>query len=927
MLLLIIVILSIIVQLTVAFLAIRLIKVTSHRIAWMLIAVAMILQASRRIVTLFGIVDNTIVESQALLSESIGLLLSILMLVGVAYIKPFFETIQTSIIAQKKAEEDLRKSNRELRTISSCNRTIIRATDEQTIIDKVCDIICNIAGYSVTWVGILELNEKKSIDIVACRGLEIDHIAGKNMTWECSKEQENIIEKAILDNRIFTVQDIDKSDICSPCLDIAREQNCKSVIILPLSDRNEVFGIMGIYGTEPDAFTPSETRMLEELAGDLAFGLSDLHHRAERTRMESELEQSEQNFRNSLDNSPVGICIITEDEELVYANKAILEIYGYQDFEELRNTPAKERYTAESYAEHQKRKELRESGEYTPSNYEISIQRKDGQIRYLDTNRKEVVWNGENCLQVIYQDITQQKIYKQAWRDSEERFHRAIDNIPSIVIIYDADLRIQYINSALFKITGIPPASCIGVKCGELFPADFYEKYLPLVEGAFTTGNAVLLDAEVNFPGNNKTFNMLINCIPIKDDDGRVYEMLSIAHDHTEQEQAKQEKERLENQLMQSQKMEAIGRLAGGIAHDFNNLLTIILGYCQMLLSKIDDQTVEYNEINEIKKAGDRAAALTRQLLTFSRKQPVYKHIINLNETIVNMTAMLRRIIGENIELVTELDDELRNIKADLGQMEQVVMNLVVNSRDAMPQGGKLFIKTQMVHLDKLDTKYYPGIKEGDYINLIVEDTGTGMDKEQLKHIFEPFFTTKKEGSGTGLGLSVVFGIVKNHEGRIEAYSEKGTGTVFKIYLPSILEEKDTIKQHEIKTDKLRGEGELILVVEDEEPVRNMAKTILEDNNYRVLAAASAKEGIEVYEKNSGNIDLIFSDITLTDMSGVAMVKELVKRNSGIKYIFSSGYVQNGEQILSDLEGELNYIQKPYNVYDVLKTINETLNS
>jgi two-component system, cell cycle sensor histidine kinase and response regulator CckA len=925
--LLIIVILSIITQLAVAFLAIRLIKVTGHRIAWILIAAAMILQASRRIITLFDIVDDTIIDSQVLLSESIGLLLSILMLIGVAYIKPFFEAIRTSIIAQKEAEEGLRESNRELRTISSCNRTIIRTTDEQAILNKICDIICDIAGYRFTWVGMLELNETKSIDIVACKGIDIEYITDKNMSWKCSEEQENIIEKAILDNKIFTVQDIDKTDICSPCLEIAKGQNCKSVIILPLSDRDEVFGVLGIYGTNTDAFTPAETRMLEELAGDLAFGLSDLHHRAERTRIEAELEQSEQNFRNSLDNSPVGICVVTEDEELVYANKVILDIYGYRNFEELKNTPVKQLYTAESYEEHQRRKELRESGGYTPSNYEIAIKRKDGQIRYLDTNRKEVLWNGENCFQIIYQDITQQKIYRQAWRDSEERFHRAIDNIPAIVVIYDADLRIQYINSALFKITGIPAASCIGVKCGELFPAGFYDKYLPMIEESFSTGNTVSLDSEVNFPGNNKTFNMSANCIPIKNDDGRVYEILSIIHDYTEQEQIKQEKDKLESQLMQAQKMEAVGRLAGGIAHDFNNLLTIILGYCQMLLSKKEQGMPDYNEINEIKKAGDRAAALTRQLLTFSRKQPSYKYNININETITNMTTMLRRVIGENIELITELDNELGNIKADPGQMEQIIMNMVINSRDAMPKGGKLYIKTQMMHLDKLLNKYYPDMKEGDYINIIIEDTGNGIDKEVMKHIFEPFYTTKGEGKGTGLGLSVVFGIIKNHGGKVEVYSETGKGTVFKIYLPSISEGTDTITHNEIQTDKLRGEGELILVVEDEEPVRNLVRTILEDNNYRVLTAASAKDGLELFKNNNDKIDLIFSDITLTDMNGAAMVKEVAKQNSDIKYILSSGYVYNSKQILEGLEDKLNYIQKPYNVYDLLKTVNEKLYS
>jgi CheY-like chemotaxis protein len=291
------------------------------------------------------------------------------------------------------------------------------------------------------------------------------------------------------------------------------------------------------------------------------------------------------------------------------------------------------------------------------------------------------------------------------------------------------------------------------------------------------------------------------------------------------------------------------------------------------------------------------------------------------------MTAMLRRIIGENIELVTKLDNKLGNIKADPGQMEQVIMNLAVNSRDAMPDGGKLFIKTQMVHMGKLHTKYHPDIKEGDYVNLIIEDTGTGMDKESLKHIFEPFFTTKENGKGTGLGLSVVFGIVRNHEGRIEAYSETGKGTIFKIYMPSILEEADIITPQEIKTDKLKGEGELILIVEDEDPVRNLAKTILEDNNYKVLTAATAKEGLELFENNIDKVDLIFSDIMLSDMNGVELVKEATRQNGDMKYVLSSGYVHNSEQILSGLEGELNYIQKPYNVYDLLKTINEKLNA
>jgi len=324
-----------------------------------------------------------------------------------------------------------------------------------------------------------------------------------------------------------------------------------------------------------------------------------------------------------------------------------------------------------------------------------------------------------------------------------------------------------------------------------------------------------------------------------------------------------------EAKLAQSQKMEAVGRLAGGIAHDFNNLLTTILGYSDMILwqQNLDDDLME--SVKEIKASSIRAAALTQQLLAFSRKQVLKPQAINLDDLITNLSKMLRRLIGEDIELLIKPGTDPCRIKADPGHIEQIIMNLAVNSRDAMPKGGKLAIKTQCIYLDESYRLEHPEIIPGYYVLLVVSDTGHGMDEETRKHIFDPFFTTKGVGKGTGLGLSTVYGIVKQSDGYIWAYSEPGHGTTFKIYLPQIVEESE--KQQEGLADKQEplGGTEKILLVEDEEPLRKMALKILEKHGYSVIEAVDGMDALEIVNREEPPaIDLLVTDVIMPNMGG-----------------------------------------------------------
>ena len=390
----------------------------------------------------------------------------------------------------------------------------------------------------------------------------------------------------------------------------------------------------------------------------------------------------------------------------------------------------------------------------------------------------------------------------------------------------------------------------------------------------------------------------------LKDKEGNPRYLIVVGRDVTERKQ-------LEAQLFQSQKMEAIGQLAGGVAHDFNNLLTSIIGNATLVSMKLekDSPLQEYPE--EIMKAGESAASLTRQLLAFSRKQIFQPEVLNLNAVIPNIEKMLRRLIGEDVELKTILQPELGNVETDPGQIEQIIVNLAVNARDAMPTGGKLTIETVNVQMDEKYVREHITAKPGFYVMMAISDTGTGMDEEIRSKIFEPFFTTKEEGQGTGLGLSTVYGIVKQSDGYIWVYSEPGKGTSFKIYLPRVDKESQDIKK--IKTsDKSLSGTETVLVVEDDRMVRELAIKILQKYGYKVLEAEDGKEAIEIGKQHEGPIDLMLTDVVMPGMSGRILAAEFESLRPKIKVVYMSGYTDNIVVHHGILDRGMSFIQKPF---------------
>ena len=420
---------------------------------------------------------------------------------------------------------------------------------------------------------------------------------------------------------------------------------------------------------------------------------------------------------------------------------------------------------------------------------------------------------------------------------------------------------------------------------------------------------------------DGKQVRISLSISPLKDASGRIVGASSIGRDITESKQ-------MEEMFRQAQKMEAVGRLAGGVAHDFNNMLSVIIGYSEMLLDRVDNDGQIRKQCEEIKRAGQRAASLTRQLLAFSRQQVLEPRVLNLNTSVIEIEKMLRRLIGEDIELRTSLDPKLAPVKADPAQIEQVIMNLAVNARDAMPDGGKLIIETSNTDLDDEYALLHPPCIAGRYVLLAVTDTGVGMSQETRARVFEPFFTTKETGKGTGLGLSTVYGVVKQSGGYIWVYSEPGQGSVFKIYLPQVDGSVQEIRPSESAPEPFRV-TETVLLVEDEQSVRTLTRNLLEQNGYTVLEADNGAHAVKLAKQHHGSIHLLMTDVVMPEMNGPTLADKLLSIHPEAKVLYVSGYsgcfgtqsglIPAGASLLQKPFLRTTLLQKLRNVLDVQK--------
>ncbi|MBW2083809.1 MAG: response regulator [Deltaproteobacteria bacterium] len=404
--------------------------------------------------------------------------------------------------------------------------------------------------------------------------------------------------------------------------------------------------------------------------------------------------------------------------------------------------------------------------------------------------------------------------------------------------------------------------------------------------------------------------------------------MVSLVTDITEQKKAQKERERLEAQLRQAQKMEAVGTLAGGIAHDFRNILQAIFGYCDILMLDLREGEKGYEEIREIQKAASRASELTQQLLTFSRKVESKLRPVNLNDQIRQAYKLLGRTLPKTISIDLQLKEKIQKINADPAQIEQVLLNLAINAKDAMPEGGRLLIRTQETFLDDDYCKSHAGARPGKYILLTVTDTGQGMDEATLDHIFEPFYTTKGRGKGTGLGLAMVYGIVKGHGGYIGCYSKPGEGTSFEIYLPVIEQNDLIINQEEKSRDWVRmGRGEKVLVIDDDQAILDIVEKALSKFGYVVLRATDGRQGLQVYTEVGNIIDVVIVDYMMPEIDGIETLKEIRKIDPRAKIILASGYplTKVHEGVIRD--NVRGFLTKPFNIEEMLRQIRQVIDS
>lgn len=505
---------------------------------------------------------------------------------------------------------------------------------------------------------------------------------------------------------------------------------------------------------------------------------------------------------------------------------------------------------------------------------------------------------------------------EQALRESEERLQAILDNSPALIYTQDTECRFTFVNrkfETLFKIekdqikTRVPH---------DIFPEEFADTLVSYCAKVLEEKAPKELEEVILHDDGPHTYVSIR--FPLFDSSQAVSGLCTISTDVTGG-------KLLEEQLRQAQKMEAIGRLAGGVAHDFNNLLTAIIGYSQIVLASLGPNDLLRKEVDEIQKAGKRASSLTSQLLAFSRRQILQPRVLDLNLIVSSTVKMLRRLIGEDIHLVTILASDLGHVKIDPGQMEQVIMNLAVNARDAMPRGGKLTVETSNTLLDDTYAREHISMQPGSYVMLAVTDTGVGMNAETRSQIFEPFFTTKETAMGTGLGLSMVYGIVKQSGGFIWVYSEPGEGTTFKIYLPQIEEAEDSALQRD-DTGYLPRGTETILLVEDEQSVRDLTARILSELGYTVIEASNGEEALQISsERAHGEIDLLLTDVVMPQMSGKLLTDMVKAARPGIKVLFSSGYTDNALVHHGSLEPGTAFLQKPFSPSGLAHKVREVL--
>jgi len=842
-----ILLISVVLQLAAAVQALRLIRITGRRMAWLLISAAVFFMAIWRGYIAFEIFSGVYLpRSVDKTGEWIGLVTSALMFFGVAWIAPLFLSV-------RETTEALRQSQDRYRSLFEDSKDAIFLTSREGRFLDVNQAGLDLFGYS--------RQELKGLTVLQLYANPDDR----------ARFQKAIEEAGAV--RAYETKFRKKN---------GTEIDCTLTSSVERTADGTVLGYQGIIRDV------SELKRATELL------------KAERERLFSILNEL-----------PAFVDLHAPDHTIRFANRSFRQNFGDPEgrfcYEVLhgRDKPCEECPTFRVFETR-----IPQSLEWTHAKgltyqiYHYPFYDVDGSLLVLELGL----------------DITDRKRAEQALRESEVKYRELVENANSIIVRVDPQGRITFFNEFAERF--------FGYSKDEIFGRHLVGTIVPETEGSGRDLAAMIEDIILhperyasneneNVKRNGERVWVSWTNRPLFDADGRLVEILGIGNDVTQ-------RRKLEEQYRQSQKMEAVGRLAGGIAHDFNNLLTVIIGYSELLSSGLAKNDPLRLNAQEIQKAGERAASLTRRLLVFSRKQILLPRVMDLNQVIRDMETLLGRLIGEDIELVTALSPGLGSVKADPGQIEQVIMNLVVNARDAMPEGGRIRVETADMDLDGIYVSGEQDLVAGPYVMMAMSDTGVGIDSRILPQIFEPFFTTKEEGKGTGLGLPMVYGIVRQSGGHLRVFSRPGQGTTFQVYLPRIDEAVESPSPEPAPAEALKGSG-VVLLAEDEESVRSILRLTLQSHGYFVLEASSGEEALQVCTQHPGRIDLLVTDVVMPGMNGPSLAERMACLQPGIRVLFLSGYT-DGAVLTEAVRGPgAAFLQKPFFPADLMQKVRELL--
>ncbi|MEW6140377.1 MAG: PAS domain S-box protein [Thermodesulfobacteriota bacterium] len=664
---------------------------------------------------------------------------------------------------------------------------------------------------------------------------------------------------------------------------------------------------------------------LHDVNGRITGNIAVLVDITQQKRTEDDLRRSEAKFLDLYENAPCAYFSVGTDSIIGLCNRRAEELLGYSR-DQLMGKPVFDLYSDTPEGKGRARKVFERFLAGLPVvDQELQMQKADGSPLWISLTVNGIRDSNGHLVESrsMVLDISDRKRAEEALSESEAFYRSLYENISDCIFIVDVtpEGRFKFVsfNPAEERAVGLTTDQVANRFTDDLFPKEVAEHINNHYQMCVQKRETIHYEEVLDVPKGKVSF--LTSLVPIEGPDGRIYRIIGVARDITEEKS-------LQRQLIQAQKMEAIGQLAGGVAHDFNNILTAIIGYSDVLTRRIPADSPYRSEIVQINRAGIRAAHLTRQLLAFSRKQILDLRPLNLNEVIAGFQKMLKPLIGEDIEVVVYLDPSIGIIMGDQTQIEQILLNLAINSRDAMPTGGKLTIETANVSLDEAYARTHPEVRPGPYVTLAVSDTGYGIDPQVLPRVFDPFFTTKEKEKGTGLGLSTVYGIVKQHQGHVSAYSESGRGTTFKVYLPIVQRPPvhTSASPAAAAATQLRG-WETVLVVEDDEIVRQLTAEVLETLGYSVLQCSNPQEARTVCMEHQGPIHLLLTDVVLPQMDGRRLFDSLSQQFPEMKVLYVSGYAENAIVHHGVLDAGVNFLQKPFTVQDLAKKVREVLDS